>query len=116
MWRETRRVTLASRGVRGEEAGDVGILHGTRVDDHAIAVAQAFARIEGHGAVLRFVIGEGGEAPWIGGEESVGAGVPAHGVAGIPGVIEDGDAQLFAGDLAGIIAPVGRLAPDLLFA
>src|ERR1022692_2879640 len=114
--RETRRVTLACGGVPGEEAGDVGIFHGTRVDDHAIAVAQAFARLEGHGAVLRFVVGEGGEAPWIGGEEAVGAGVPTHRVAGIRRVIEDGDAQLFARDLAGIIAPVGRLAPDLLFA
>src|ERR1035441_2436106 len=112
MW----RAALACGGVPGEEAGDAGILHGTRVDDHAIAVAQALARFEGHGAVLRFVVGERREAPWIGGEETVGAGVPAHRVAGISGVIEDGDAQLFAGDLAGIIAPVGRLAPDLLFA
>src|SRR5450759_2927960 len=105
---------LLASGVLGEEAGDIGVFHGTRVDDYAIAVAQALAGFDGRGAVLRFVIGEHGEAPRIGGEEAVGAGVPAHRVAGIPGVIEDGDADLFAVDLAGVIAPVRRLAPELL--
>jgi len=37
-------------------------------------------------------------------------------VARIGGVIEDGDTHLFAGDLAGVIAPVRGLAPQLLFA
>src|ERR1035437_7265844 len=106
--------TRAHSGVQGEETVDIGVLHGTRVNDDAIAVAQALTGLDGHGAVLRFVIGEDGEAPRVGGEEAVGAGVPALGVAGIVGMIEDGDAELFAVDLAGIIAPRRGLAPELL--
>src|ERR1039457_1467997 len=110
------RETLACGGVPGEEAGDIGIFHGTRGDDYAIAVAQALTRFDGHSAVMRFVVSERGEAPRIDSEEAVGAGVPTARVAGIRGVIEDGDAQLLARDLAGIIAPVRRLAPELLLA
>src|SRR3954453_21433732 len=42
--------------------------------------------------------------------------MPAHRVAGIIRVIEDGDADLFPVDLAGIIAPRRGLSPELLLA
>src|SRR5450759_916412 len=95
---------LLARGVLGEEAGDVGVFHGTRVDDHAIAVAQALAGFDGRRAVLRFVIGEHRQAPRVGGEEAVGAGVPAYRVARILRMIENGDTYFLPADLAGIIA------------
>src|SRR5260370_33901892 len=108
--------TLASGAVFRKEAGDVGVLHGTRVNDYAIAVVQRGAGFNGHRAVLRFVSGEDGEAPRVGGEEAIGARVPAHRVARIFGMIEDGNADLFTVDLARIIAPRRGLAPELLFA
>src|SRR5260370_42306639 len=107
--------TLAGGGVFGVEAGDIGILRGTGMNDHAIAIAHALSSGEGHGAILRFVVGENGEAEGIGGEEAIGAGVPADGGAGVIGGGADGDAEVLAFAFARIIAPVRGLAPALLF-
>src|SRR5262245_13214298 len=72
------------------------------------------AGIERYAAVFRFVVGENGIAERIRGEKAVAADMPA-GSAGIGGMIENRDAEFLAVDVAIVIHPVGRLAPDVFF-
>src|SRR5215475_12184521 len=106
--------TLVSGGVLGIQAIDSGVLHGTRMNDDAIAIAHALARRDGHGSVLRFIVREDGQAPRVSSEETIGACVPSDRMARIFGMIEDCDADLFAVDLSGIVAPRRWFAPELL--
>src|SRR5580700_4281471 len=84
------------------------------MNHYPVLKVQFFAGLESHAAVLRFVVGEGALPERVRGEESIAADMPA-GAAGIFWVIENRDPELFAVDLAGIIAPVGGLAPNLRF-
>ena len=103
-------------GVLPPQAGHVGALRVAGVDDQPVSESQALARLHGNRPVLRFIVGKRCQAKRIGGEQSIPAHVPARGVMGVGGVVEDRDPHLLAGDLAGIVAPVRRHAPSLLLA
>ena len=74
------------------------------------------ARRYGQRAVLGFVAGEGRQRKRIGREQAVTARVPAHRVTRVIGVVQDRYSHLFAVHCSGVVAPVGRLAPELAFA
>src|SRR5258706_16137814 len=82
--------------------------------DHPIAETEFLSRLDGDGTVLRLVVGERCEAERISGEEAVSARVPAYRVVRVLRIVEDRDADLLALDVARIVAPVGRLAPEFL--
>ena len=76
-------------------------------------VAEGYALALGNGEIagsfgLTFEVVD---AEGIGGEEAVVSDVPPGGMAGIGGVIEDGDADSLAVDGAAVIAPGGAFAP-----
>ena len=68
---------------------------GVGVEDDAIAEGGGLALLEGEveGRALGV---EDVRAQRVGGEEAVAAGVPVGGVAGVAGVVEDGDGLGFA--------------------
>src|SRR5262249_49390447 len=66
--------------------------------------------------VLMAVARELSDAERIRREQAVGPGVPVGRRAQVPGMVEDGDADVLVLDAAVIVHPLGPFAPDQFFA
>ena len=95
--------------------GNLGLGRVAVVDHHAVAEGERLAFGDRDAAVALGVVVEVVFAKGIDREQPVIARVPISRMLDVGGIIEDGDAERFAIHLAGVIHPVGALAPDVVF-
>src|SRR5713226_8829055 len=86
------------------------------MNDHAVTEPLRLPRLNGHAAVRRFIVQEIVKAENVRSEQAITARVPIGRVPWILGMVQYGDAQLFAFNFSRIIHPVRTMSPDLPFA
>src|SRR5579859_1833227 len=85
------------------------------VDQYAVAKQQRFAFGNCPASVLFRVARKFPQSKWIGREQAVSSSVPVGGMAKAFRAVENGDANVFAGNLAVIVHPIRTLPPNGLF-
>src|ERR1043166_5634811 len=107
---------LRGAGVFLVQRGKAGLLRVAGMYYHAITKAQGLSGLERYAAVAALVVVKVVLPENVRSMKTIAARVPVGGVLRVAGVIENGDAKLFAIQRPTVIHPTCALAPHVLLA